>query len=55
VIGLNGDWVNTTIELPDGQWRNELTGDEVRGGMMCLAALLAAFPVGLLVREEVAA
>jgi hypothetical protein len=38
VIGLNGDWLNTTIELPDGQWRNELMGDEERGGMICLAA-----------------
>jgi hypothetical protein len=30
-------------------------GDEDRGGMICLAALLTAFAVGLLVREEVAA
>jgi (1->4)-alpha-D-glucan 1-alpha-D-glucosylmutase len=52
VIGVNGDWADTTIELPRGAWHNELTGDEVRGGAVRLAELLARFPVSLLVREE---
>ena len=33
VLGLNGDWGDTTLELPAGAWRNELTGDEVDGNV----------------------
>jgi (1->4)-alpha-D-glucan 1-alpha-D-glucosylmutase len=54
VIGLKGHWADTTIEIPHGAWHNELTGDEVRGGAVRLAELLARFPVGLLLREEAA-
>jgi (1->4)-alpha-D-glucan 1-alpha-D-glucosylmutase len=42
------------IELPTGQWSNLLTGDEVRGGVVRLAKLLARFPVSLLVRKAAA-
>jgi (1->4)-alpha-D-glucan 1-alpha-D-glucosylmutase len=54
VLGLNGDWANTTLELPPGRWRNHLTGDKVRGGVVHVVELLARFPVGLMVREEAA-
>jgi len=50
-LGLNGDWTNTTLALPPGQWRNELTGDDTRGGMVRLADLLERFPVCLLSRR----
>jgi (1->4)-alpha-D-glucan 1-alpha-D-glucosylmutase len=54
VLGLHGDWADTVIELPTGRWRNQLTGDEVRGGVVRLAELLARFPVSLLVRKAAA-
>jgi (1->4)-alpha-D-glucan 1-alpha-D-glucosylmutase len=52
VLGLNGDWGDTTLELPDGMWRNELTGENVDGNVTRMAELLARFPVALLVRRE---
>jgi (1->4)-alpha-D-glucan 1-alpha-D-glucosylmutase len=54
VLGLHDDWADTVIELPTGWWRNQLTGDEVRGGVVRLAELLARFPVSLLVRKATA-
>ena len=53
-LTLGGDWAGTTIALPHGGWRNELTGDIVDGGDVPLANLLSRFPVGLLSREELA-
>jgi (1->4)-alpha-D-glucan 1-alpha-D-glucosylmutase len=50
-IKLGGDWRDTTLELPEGRWKNELTGDEVRGGRAMVGALLAKFPVALLSRD----
>jgi (1->4)-alpha-D-glucan 1-alpha-D-glucosylmutase len=53
VIGLGGwkgDWGATALDLPAGEWRNELTGDRVEGGEIHLATLLAHFPVALLAR-----
>ncbi|HMH53300.1 MAG TPA: malto-oligosyltrehalose synthase [Candidatus Acidoferrum sp.] len=52
VIGLGGDWGDTVLEVPDGRWRNELTGDVVSGGAIRLGDLLRRFPVALLAREE---
>jgi (1->4)-alpha-D-glucan 1-alpha-D-glucosylmutase len=52
VIGLAGDWSDTTLPLPQGAWRNELSGDRVGGGNVLLGELLARFPVALLSREE---
>ena len=52
VLGLEGNWAGTTLNLPPGTWRNELTGESVPGGTAPLAALLRKFPVALLIREE---
>jgi (1->4)-alpha-D-glucan 1-alpha-D-glucosylmutase len=52
VIGLQGDWADTTLDLPAGRWRHELTGDKVEGGTVRLAELLARFPVALLTRAS---
>jgi (1->4)-alpha-D-glucan 1-alpha-D-glucosylmutase len=52
VIGLRGDWGDTTLELPPGNWRAEFTGENVAYGPVPLRDLLRAFPVALLVREE---
>jgi (1->4)-alpha-D-glucan 1-alpha-D-glucosylmutase len=48
---LNGQWADTKVELPAGRWKNRLTGESIDGGAQPLAALLAKFPVALLVRE----
>jgi (1->4)-alpha-D-glucan 1-alpha-D-glucosylmutase len=52
-LRLAGDWQETTLELPPGRWRDELTGDEVAGGRCRIADLLARFPVALLARAAV--
>jgi (1->4)-alpha-D-glucan 1-alpha-D-glucosylmutase len=52
VLGLNGDWADTTVEIPLGAWQNELTGEDVPGGRVQLAGLLRKFPVALLVRKD---
>jgi (1->4)-alpha-D-glucan 1-alpha-D-glucosylmutase len=44
-------WGDTTITLPDGAWRDVLSGTVVDGGERSVAELLARFPVGLLVRN----
>jgi (1->4)-alpha-D-glucan 1-alpha-D-glucosylmutase len=51
-LRLNGDWQGTTLELPPGRWRNELTGEEIDGGSRRVAEILARFPVALLARSE---
>jgi (1->4)-alpha-D-glucan 1-alpha-D-glucosylmutase len=43
-------WGDDAVALPDGAWRNVLTGERVTGYR--LADLLADFPVALLVRAE---
>jgi (1->4)-alpha-D-glucan 1-alpha-D-glucosylmutase len=48
----NGGWGQHTVALPEGRWREELTGAEVEGGTTALAELLADLPVALLVRVE---
>ncbi len=49
-LRLDGDWQGTTLELPPGRWRNELTGEEIKGGERPVADLLERFPVALLER-----
>jgi len=47
-LGRQGDWGDTTVHLPPGDWYNELTGDEIAGGHQAVADVLARFPVALL-------
>jgi (1->4)-alpha-D-glucan 1-alpha-D-glucosylmutase len=57
VVGLGGrfvdwEWGDTTLTLPAGRWRCVLSGQVADGGKpVPLLELLAAFPVGLLVRD----
>jgi len=51
VMGLGGDWRDTSLDLPTGCWCNLMTNEEVAGGSNSLARLLARFPVALLERE----
>jgi (1->4)-alpha-D-glucan 1-alpha-D-glucosylmutase len=48
---LAGDWGDTRLPLPGGSWRNCLTGESVQREVSP-AALFAAFPVALLIRDE---
>jgi (1->4)-alpha-D-glucan 1-alpha-D-glucosylmutase len=58
VVRLGGgfvdwEWDDTTLPLPPGRWRCVLSGQVADGGTdVPLRELLAAFPVGLLVRED---
>jgi (1->4)-alpha-D-glucan 1-alpha-D-glucosylmutase len=51
-LRLNGNWANTAVNLPDGQWRNLLTRDTIAGGRVRARALFEKFPVALLTRER---
>jgi (1->4)-alpha-D-glucan 1-alpha-D-glucosylmutase len=44
-------WRDTSVELPEGRWRNRLTGELVTGGRVAMKSLLKDFPVALLVKE----
>jgi (1->4)-alpha-D-glucan 1-alpha-D-glucosylmutase len=48
---VGGLWLSTTVTLPEGGWKNHLTGETVRGGTVGVAGLLQRFPVALLARE----
>jgi (1->4)-alpha-D-glucan 1-alpha-D-glucosylmutase len=52
VLKRRGEWGDTRLVLPEGAWRNELTGEEVTGGPAQVGRLLASFPVALLVRRS---
>ncbi|HVL50484.1 MAG TPA: malto-oligosyltrehalose synthase [Actinomycetota bacterium] len=45
-------WGDTSVELPSGVWRNQLTGERLSGGPVKVAELLARFPVALLRLES---
>jgi (1->4)-alpha-D-glucan 1-alpha-D-glucosylmutase len=46
-----GGWGDSTVVLPNGQWKNVLTGREVGSGAARIHELLADHPVALLVRS----
>lgn len=52
LMGFDGDWNDTALELPGGRWRELLTGGEGIEGRVELKDILARFPVALLVRED---
>jgi (1->4)-alpha-D-glucan 1-alpha-D-glucosylmutase len=52
VVGLDGNWGNTVIDLPAGNWENVFSGEHFSGGTQKLTRLLAHFPVALIVKEE---
>ncbi|MFO7707088.1 MAG: malto-oligosyltrehalose synthase [Desulfobacterales bacterium] len=51
VVGLGGDWKNTTIELPAGDWEDLFSRERFSGGTCELARVLGRFPVALLIRS----
>ena len=44
-------WRSTSLKIPEGNWRNRLTGETLGSGETPLATLLKEFPVALLVRD----
>ncbi len=50
VMRLAGDWRDTRVRLPEGQWCDRLTGTPRTGGERRMAELLEVFPVALLTR-----
>ena len=58
VVPLRSLWVQSqgwgagTVGLPEGRWRNLLTGAACAGGELLLADLLADLPVALLARDS---
>ena len=44
-----GGWGEATITLPEGEWRDELTGRVLSGGTLPVADVLPDLPVALLV------
>jgi (1->4)-alpha-D-glucan 1-alpha-D-glucosylmutase len=50
---LHGEWSDTQLKIPDGLWRNVLTGDEVQGGAIFLKDVFQRFPVALLIRSGI--
>jgi (1->4)-alpha-D-glucan 1-alpha-D-glucosylmutase len=48
-LQLQNDWADTTLLLPEGEWRNPLTEEVFHGPVIHLKQLLAKFPVALLV------
>jgi (1->4)-alpha-D-glucan 1-alpha-D-glucosylmutase len=44
-------WEETAVVMPEGRWRNRLTGEEIAGGRVRVGELLEKFPVALLARE----
>ena len=45
-------WGETAVEVPEGRWKNRLTGAEFEGGRVLVGELLKTFPVALLTREN---
>lgn len=45
------DWENTHLDIPEGLWTNQMTGEQIQGGRTDAGPLLRRFPVALLTKE----
>lgn len=54
-LAEHGGWKSTTVTLPEGRLVDVLTGRELQGGEVRLAALLEQYPVAVLTRPDDAA
>jgi (1->4)-alpha-D-glucan 1-alpha-D-glucosylmutase len=52
LLSTRGDWDGTLLEIPEGLWKNQFTGDRVRGGKVEVASIVNRFPVALLTKES---
>jgi (1->4)-alpha-D-glucan 1-alpha-D-glucosylmutase len=52
-LAAKGGWGDTTLSLPDGAWRDEISGRDIPGSTdVPLATILADLPVALLTKTE---
>ena len=51
VMKLGGQWEDTTVMIPGGNWRNQLTDSMVNSGKQRLMDVFGHFPVALLIRD----
>ncbi len=51
-LSVEDRWSDTSLQIPTGRWKNELTGAVMEGGKLSVATLLNDFPVALLSREQ---
>jgi maltooligosyltrehalose synthase len=47
-----GNWEEMSLELPEGVWKNVLSGEDLHDGKADIAGLFSRFPVALLVKEK---
>jgi len=47
-----GDWDGTLLEIPEGVWKNQFTGEVISEGKLEVASLIKRFPVALLTKES---
>jgi (1->4)-alpha-D-glucan 1-alpha-D-glucosylmutase len=52
LVLTRGDWAGTVLELPEGTWKNQFTGEFFPGGKTEIGSLLQRFPVALLTKES---
>ncbi|KAI9095820.1 hypothetical protein DFS34DRAFT_624907 [Phlyctochytrium arcticum] len=50
-IRERGGWQGTTITVPEGRWRDVLSGKMVEGGQVPVEEVVSGFPVAVLVKE----
>lgn len=50
-LRATGGWGDATVILPEGQWRDVVTGDIVEGGVAACATLLSAYAAAVLVQR----
>ncbi|UFU04782.1 malto-oligosyltrehalose synthase [Ruania halotolerans] len=53
VLRTIGGWGEHTVVLPEGQWRDVVTGQAVDGGSVPLVSLLSESPVAVLERADI--
>jgi (1->4)-alpha-D-glucan 1-alpha-D-glucosylmutase len=48
IARLDGDWRNTTLDLPQGSWEDEFSGRRLEGRSIPITDLFTEFPVAML-------
>ena len=49
---LGNNWEGTTVQIPQGDWLNILSGEILTGGSHALSSMLRRFPVALIARNQ---
>jgi (1->4)-alpha-D-glucan 1-alpha-D-glucosylmutase len=51
ILTLDSEWRDTSLQVPCGTWRNQLSGAVYNGCDLPVGQILAPFPVALLIKE----